>query len=149
MQAVPAVTIFAASGTSSVRAEEEQRQARHGTVGKLLIEAPIAGIQRTLQRRVFFFAAGEKSRAQIEAFGDTWHWGEEAELAFDGVMTGPNTDAAEMLRSIRSFLKENDMMAYLCMMAVRLLELQPRVETHGESLPALRSDRKPLPENLT
>src|SRR5664279_5018741 len=46
---------------------------------------------------LFKSTAGEKSRAQIEAFDDTWHWGDEAELAFDGVMHGPNTDAAEML----------------------------------------------------
>jgi site-specific DNA-methyltransferase (adenine-specific) len=73
---------------------------------------------------LFKSTAGEQSRAQIEAFGDTWHWGEEAELAFDGVMTSGNSDAAEMLRAMRSFLKENDMMAYLSMMAVRLLELR-------------------------
>ena len=34
-----------------------------------------------------------------------------------------NGAAAEMLRAMRSFLGENDMMAYLAMMAVRLLEL--------------------------
>jgi len=72
---------------------------------------------------LFKSTAGEKSRAQIEAFEDTWHWGDEAELAFDGVMTSGNSDAAEMLRAMRSFLKENDVMAYLSMMAVRLLEL--------------------------
>ena len=73
---------------------------------------------------LFKSIAGEKSNAQIEAFEDTWHWGEEAELAFDGVMTGQNTDAAEMLRSMRQVLKATDMMAYLAMMAVRLLELR-------------------------
>jgi site-specific DNA-methyltransferase (adenine-specific) len=72
---------------------------------------------------LFRSTSGEQSRAQIEAFDDTWHWGEEAELAFDGVMHGPNSDAAELLRAMRSFLKESDMMAYLSMMAVRLLEL--------------------------
>src|ERR1017187_10965179 len=29
---------------------------------------------------LFRSTAGEKSRAQIEAFEDTWHWGDEAEL---------------------------------------------------------------------
>ena len=72
---------------------------------------------------LFKSTAGEKSHAQIEAFEDTWHWGEEAELAFDAVMSSDNADAAEMLRAMRSFLKENDMMAYLAMMAVRLQEL--------------------------
>ena len=80
---------------------------------------------------LFKSMGGEKSRAQIEAFGDTWHWGDEAELAFDGVMTSGNSDAAEMLRAMRSFLKENDMMAYLCMMAVRLLELHRVLQPTG------------------
>jgi site-specific DNA-methyltransferase (adenine-specific) len=80
---------------------------------------------------LFRSTAGEESRAQIEAFEDTWHWGDEAELAFDGVMTGGNTDAAEMLRSMRSVLKENDMMAYLSMMAVRLLELHRVLKPTG------------------
>ena len=72
---------------------------------------------------LFRSTAGEKSRARIEAFEDTWHWGDEAELAFDGVISSGNSAAAEMLRAMRSFLKESDVMAYLCMMAVRLLEL--------------------------
>jgi DNA modification methylase len=80
---------------------------------------------------LFRSTAGEKSRAQIEAFEDTWHWGDEAELAFDGVISGGNTEAAEMLRSMRSFLKENDMMAYLSMMAVRLLELHRVLKSTG------------------
>ena len=80
---------------------------------------------------LFKSTAGEKSRAQIGAFEDTWHWGDEAELAFDGVMSSGSTDAAEMLRAMRSFLKENDMMAYLCMMAVRLLELRRVLKPTG------------------
>ena len=44
------------------------------------------------------------------------------------VIKSGNTDAAEMLRAMRSFLKENDMMAYLAMMAIRLLELHRVLE---------------------
>lgn len=66
---------------------------------------------------------GEQSQAQIEAFEDTWTWNNSAEQAFDEVMRSRNTDAAELLRALRAFLKENDLMAYLTMMAVRLLEL--------------------------
>src|ERR1022692_4850307 len=80
---------------------------------------------------LFRSTAGEQSRAQIEAFEDTWHWGDEAELAFDGVMTSGNSEAAEMLRAMRSFLKENDMMAYLSMMALRLLELRRVLKETG------------------
>ena len=74
---------------------------------------------------------GEQSKAQIEAFEDTWTWNSSAEQAFDEVMTSGNTDAAEMLRAMRAFLKENDMMAYLTMMAVRLLELHRVLKQTG------------------
>ena len=80
---------------------------------------------------LFRGTSGEESRAQIQAFDDTWHWGDEAELAFDAVMTGQNSDAAEMLRSMRAFLKESDMMAYLAMMAVRLVELHRVLKPTG------------------
>ena len=80
---------------------------------------------------LFRSTSGERSHAQIEAFGDTWHWGEEAERAFDEVIHGPNANAAELLRSLRMVLKENDVMAYLCMMAVRLLELHRVLKPTG------------------
>ncbi|HVU20078.1 MAG TPA: hypothetical protein VHE09_05055 [Rhizomicrobium sp.] len=46
-------------------------------------------------------------------------------------MQSGNADAAEMLRAMRSFLKENDMMAYLAMMAVRLIELHRVLKPTG------------------
>lgn len=74
---------------------------------------------------------GEQSQAQIEAFEDSWHWNETAELAFDQVIKSGNSEAAEMLRAMRSFLGTNDMMAYLAMMAVRLLELHRVLKPTG------------------
>ncbi len=53
---------------------------------------------------------GYQSDAQIEAFDDTWHWGEHAEAAFADVMRQLNTDVAEVIRALRSVLGENDMM---------------------------------------
>jgi site-specific DNA-methyltransferase (adenine-specific) len=46
-------------------------------------------------------------------------------------MHSGNTDAAELLRAMRAFLKENDMMAYLTMMAIRLLELRRALKKTG------------------
>ena len=66
---------------------------------------------------------GSGSTAQIEAFNDTWHWGDTAEDAYQAVRRSPNAAAAQMLSAMRGFLGENDMMAYLAMMAVRLIEL--------------------------
>jgi adenine specific DNA methylase Mod len=80
---------------------------------------------------LFKSPSGEQSHAQIEAFEDTWCWNQEAENAFDEVMQGKNTDVAEMLRSMRTFLRENDMMAYLTMMTVRLVELHRVLKDTG------------------
>lgn len=80
---------------------------------------------------LFRAPGGEQSQSQIEAFEDTWKWNATAEKAFDEVLTSGNSDAAEMLRAMRSFLKENDMMAYLTMMAVRLLELHRVLKPTG------------------
>ena len=80
---------------------------------------------------LFKAPGGAQSQAQIEAFDDTWHWNESAALAFDEVMTGGHSEAAIMLRAMRSALGENDMMAYLAMMAVRLLELRRVLKPTG------------------
>ena len=67
--------------------------------------------------------SGEQSAAQITAFDDTWQWGLESESAYhDVVMDGPKA-LADLLQAMRSFLGQNDMMAYLTMMAQRLAEL--------------------------
>jgi len=75
--------------------------------------------------------AGNESAAQIEAFDDTWHWNDSAEAAFGDVMRSGNGNAAEMLRAMRGFLGDNDMMAYLAMMAVRLLHLHRVLKPTG------------------
>jgi len=74
---------------------------------------------------------GNESAAQIEAFDDTWHWNDSAEAAYGDVMRSGNGAAAEMLRAMRGFLGENDMMAYLAMMAVRLIELHRVLKETG------------------
>lgn len=80
---------------------------------------------------LFKSPAGKAADSQIEAFEDTWHWNDKAEGAFHDVMTSGNTDVAELLRAMRGFLKENDMMAYLAMMAVRLIELHRVLKPTG------------------
>jgi DNA modification methylase len=76
---------------------------------------------------------GEQSQSQIEAFGDTWHWNDKAELAFDETVHNRfgNSDVAKMIIAMREFLGENDLMAYLVMMAVRLLELHRVLKDTG------------------
>lgn len=80
---------------------------------------------------LFKAPTGEQSKAQIEAFEDTWHWNTKAEDAFEDVIKCSNTTLSELLRSMRIFLGENDMMAYICMMAVRLVELHRVLRSNG------------------
>src|SRR5208283_2963282 len=80
---------------------------------------------------LFKAPGGAQSQAQIEAFDDTWHWNDTAERAFDKVLTGDQAEAAIMLKAMRSALGENDMMAYLAMMAVRLIELHRVLKPTG------------------
>jgi site-specific DNA-methyltransferase (adenine-specific) len=80
---------------------------------------------------LFKSPAGARSQAQIEAFQDTWYWNASAEEAFGEALRSGNTDFSEMLQAFRSFLRENDMMAYLTMMAIRLLELHRTLKPTG------------------
>lgn len=74
---------------------------------------------------------GHESEAQITAFKDSWHWGEQAEREFHEIVHSANTDVSEIIQAIRRFLGENDMMAYLTMMANRLLELHRVLKATG------------------
>lgn len=74
---------------------------------------------------------GLASHAQIEAFEDTWHWGEQAEVEFAQLVRQANTNLSELMQALRQILGENDMMAYLTMMASRLLELHRVLKPTG------------------
>jgi site-specific DNA-methyltransferase (adenine-specific) len=80
---------------------------------------------------LFAEKSGEKSAAQITAFEDTWQWGTEAMAAYDDVMKIGAPRLADLLQALRAFLGQNDMMAYLTMMAVRLVELHRVLKPTG------------------
>ena len=71
------------------------------------------------------------AEAQITAFEDTWHWGQQAANEFREILHQSNTDVAELMQALRSFLKENDMLAYLTAMCLRLLELHRVLKPTG------------------
>jgi len=73
---------------------------------------------------------GSGAAAQIEAFDDTWHWTMETIEAYQDVVetAGP---AADALVAFRQMLGETDMMAYLAMMAPRLIELRRVLKETG------------------
>lgn len=75
--------------------------------------------------------------AQIQAFEDTWKWGPEAQKAYEGLINGtiikekPNQKLIDLMKSMRSYLDQTSMMAYLAMMAPRLLELKRVLKNTG------------------
>ncbi|HMQ05077.1 MAG TPA: DNA methyltransferase [Pyrinomonadaceae bacterium] len=74
--------------------------------------------------------SGSEADSQITAFEDTWHWNASAEETYhELIMTGD--DVAKMIESFRQFIGNNQMMAYLVMMAVRLKELHRVLKPTG------------------
>ncbi len=65
---------------------------------------------------------GTKAAAQAHAFEDTWQWDETAARQYEEVVESGNR-VSEVLRAFRLFLGPSDMLAYLAMMAPRLVEL--------------------------
>lgn len=80
---------------------------------------------------VFFRdGSGVGSEAQAEAFRDTWTWGPAAAEAFDDLeRIGGNVSV--LMQGFRTWLGNNGLMAYLAMMAVRLVELRRALKPTG------------------
>ncbi|MFZ0698655.1 MAG: DNA methyltransferase [Thermoplasmata archaeon] len=74
---------------------------------------------------------GSRSAAQIRAFTDTWRWDAEARRQYDELTTGPASRAAQALLALHNFLGPTDMLAYLSMMAPRLIELRRVLKPTG------------------
>src|SRR5881396_757013 len=66
---------------------------------------------------------GTRAAAQIKAFTDTWQWDQVAAAAYmEAIEAGGRI--AEAMVAFRTFLGDTDMLAYLSMMAPRLVELR-------------------------
>ena len=80
---------------------------------------------------LFGEANGTRSGAQITAFEDTWIWGEESQQAYSELEDKGTKKIVDLLQALRKFLGDNDMMAYLVMMAIRLVELNRVLKETG------------------
>lgn len=66
---------------------------------------------------------GTRAASQIRAFEDTWRWDQEDEEVFEDLVTAGGK-VADCMEAFRKFLGACDMLAYLVMMAPRLVELR-------------------------
>jgi adenine specific DNA methylase Mod len=73
---------------------------------------------------------GSRSAAQIKAFGDTWRWDQAASEAYHEIVERGGK-VSQAMQAFRAFLGESDMLAYLTMMAPRLVELRRVLKPTG------------------
>jgi DNA modification methylase len=73
---------------------------------------------------------GTQSAAQIHAFEDTWQWDEAAALAYKEIVEAGGK-VSQAMQAFRTYLGANDMLAYLAMMAPRLVELRRVLKPTG------------------
>ncbi len=80
--------------------------------------------------------SGKSSAAQIQAFDDTWHWANAVET-YEYLVTQVGGRVGAMVSALHGVLvgggalKGNQMMAYLVMMAARLVELHRALKPTG------------------
>lgn len=74
--------------------------------------------------------SGVEAESQITAFEDTWHWNQSAQDTYHELVLAGD-EVAKMIEAFRTFIGENQMMAYLVMMAIRLKELHRVLKPTG------------------
>jgi site-specific DNA-methyltransferase (adenine-specific) len=80
---------------------------------------------------LFKSPAGAGADASIEAFDDTWAWGPTASSALMDITQSGNHKLHVLMQAMKTAIGENAMMAYLAMMAVRLVELHRVLKPTG------------------
>lgn len=73
----------------------------------------------------------KESQAQIKAFEDSWHWNEESKKTFDYLVTKTRDDISNLMLALEKMVGHNDVLAYLTMMTVRLIELHRVLKKTG------------------
>jgi site-specific DNA-methyltransferase (adenine-specific) len=80
---------------------------------------------------LFRYESGAESEAQIAAFDDTWHWNAAAEETYHDLVTAAPDRVSQMIAALRQFIGPSQMLAYLVMMAARLVELHRVLKPTG------------------
>ncbi len=79
---------------------------------------------------LFAEQSGEGSASQIKAFEDTWRWDQVAAAAYAQTVEAGG-EASRMMQAFRTILSTSNMLAYLAMMAPRLIELRRVLKPTG------------------
>lgn len=86
---------------------------------------------------VIFKEGLQDSPAQVQAFADSWHWTRETQETFEELVavrsskTKINADIINLMQALEKLVGHNDVLAYLTMMTIRLLELHRVLKSTG------------------
>ena len=80
---------------------------------------------------VLFKEGLQDSPAQVHAFEDSWHWAGDSKHTFDHLVTKSTGDISNLMQALEKMIGHNDMLAYLTMMTVRLIELHRVLKNTG------------------
>ncbi|MHB8123755.1 MAG: DNA methyltransferase [Desulfuromonadaceae bacterium] len=105
-----------------------RRYVKDETVDLVYLDPPFNS--NTNYNVLFAEKDGSKAASQIQAFSDTWTWNQESESIFAEIVTAGGK-VSDCLQAFRTFLGECDMLAYLVMMAPRLVELRRVMKPTG------------------
>jgi len=75
--------------------------------------------------------SGREAEAQLTAFEDTWHWTPATEQTYHDLVTLGDARVSSLISALRQSIGVNQMMAYLVMMAARLVELHRVLKPTG------------------
>jgi adenine specific DNA methylase Mod len=105
-----------------------QRYIKDETVDLVYLDPPFNSRQD--YNVLFAEKDGSQSSSQIHAFEDTWEWNIDAQRSYEHIVERGGR-VADALRAFKTFLFNSDMMAYLAMMAPRLVELRRVLKPTG------------------
>jgi len=74
---------------------------------------------------------GSRSAAQIKAFEDTWQWDEASAKTYHEIVESGPEQVSQVMQAFNTYLGGSDMLAYISMMAPRLVELHSVLKPTG------------------
>jgi DNA modification methylase len=104
-----------------------RRHVRDESVDLVYLDPPF---NSNANYNVLFAEHGTRAAAQIQAFEDTWEWNEESAATYQETVERGG-EVAKALLSFRTLIGTSDMLAYLSMMAPRLVELHRVLKPTG------------------
>jgi DNA modification methylase len=105
-----------------------RRYLKDETVDLVYLDPPFNSAQN--YNAFFHEKDGTEAASQIRAFEDTWSWNQESQKVYEELSLQPGK-VSEVMQAFHTFLGTNDMMAYLAMMAPRLVELRRVLKRTG------------------